>query len=305
VRGRSALAASLAVAGALAVGGAALAGEQENPNIGDEVAGKAGGLRYSADSQAFNPANVGYATNDAGCGHPSWHLVGGGSAASGPSDDVQLASGRGIDFTDPDDRVDDGFLASGYGATGGAITSFSICRPGGGVKYVRVEVPDGSSGLRTGQAHCGGRRWHVSAGSTFIATSESWTNSSHPFDGGDRDRTPDDGWRGRVFDTANGPGGFYIYAICLRGTALRYGKAQPVTIADEEARTRVARCRRKEHVVGGGAKLTGPISRGRLIATHPSDSGDVGSVPDDRWRAGAFNVSGLEKRLTTYAICLR
>ena len=49
-----------------------------DPNAGDTVLGKAGGLRYSRESQPFT-TNGSFAAAEAGCGGAAWHDVGGGT----------------------------------------------------------------------------------------------------------------------------------------------------------------------------------------------------------------------------------
>jgi hypothetical protein len=284
----------------------AFGGVQQDPNIGDEVLGGSGGLRYRSDSVTFDAVS-GYATAEVGCGGPRWHLLGAGSESGGSASEAWQQSSRPIDHTDPDANGDDGWYASGMGPSTAEITAYSICIRDDAIDYPSNVVADSPSGLRYGSVGpCPGARWHVTTGSTFIATSDSWTNSSYPWDGGDGGKTPDDGWQGHVFDTAGGSGGFSMYAVCVRDEDLRYAKRGPVSISAGQSVDRSVGCNMEgEHVVGGGARLTGPADRGRLVASFPYDGADADDVPDDGWRIRVYNLSGSDKQVTAFAICLQ
>jgi hypothetical protein len=280
----------------------AIAGEQQDPNIGDEFLGKANGLRYASDANAFNPLNNDFASVDVGCGPSAWHQLGGGVGTFGETSATYAASGRGVDFGDTGDDVDDGVYASGYGPKGGTVTGYSICRRGAGLEYERKEMPDGAGAGRTGTIRCTGANRRVSSGSAFISTSGSSTNSSYPIDGPDKGRVPDDGWKGRVVDTAGGPGGFSMYSVCTRDS-LNYVRARRRMVPTGTARNKTAACANSQQVVGGGVKVSGAIAQARLLESVPVDDGDAGVVPDDGWRGAVFNAGGPAKRLSVYAIC--
>ncbi len=123
-------------------------------------------------------------------------------------------------------------------------------------------------------------------------------------DGGDGGSTPDDGWQGRVLDTGGGAGGFYTYAVCIRGQDLRYVKRGPIAISAGQSLGRRIGCKENEHVVGGGARMTGPADLGRLVSTFPYDDADADAVPDDGWQIRVYNLSGLDRQVTAFAICL-
>ena len=73
------------------------AGTQIDPNVGDDVLGTVGGLRYASDPVAYDPF-IDHADIEVGCGGPRWHLLGGGSAASGPIGQTWQTSDRPTDF---------------------------------------------------------------------------------------------------------------------------------------------------------------------------------------------------------------
>ena len=115
----------------------------------------------------------------------------------------------------------------------------------------------------------------------------------------------DDGWQGRALDTVGGLGGFYVSATCVAGEQLRYVNGATATVDVGHAITRKAACNEDEHVIGGGARIGGLVDTGRLVVSAPYDGPDADSIPDDGWKAKAWNVGVLPKLVGAYAICLR
>ena len=302
-RRRRALLPAVAIGLVLGLGASALGGEPIDPNLDDTVLGSAGGFRYASDADPYNPSNSGYAFPRAGCGGPAYHATGGGAALSGPLEKRRLSASRPLDFGDDDPDFDDGWDASGHGGPGGSITAFAVCARFESLRYVRQDVPDSPTGIRAAKVPCPDGR-HVLGGGIFIATSESFVNSTYPYDGADRDRKPDDGWAGRVLDTIGGFGGMEAYAICKGGPLPTYRKAAASGVEENSAAGPKARCPRAEHVSGGGVRISGPGNRGAVTGTMPLDRGDAGNAPDDAWRGSGLNLSGTPKRVTAFAICL-
>lgn len=294
--------ATLVVVLAIGVPTAAYAGDV--PSVGDEALGASGGLRYRSDSTTFD-AGSGYARAEVGCGGPRWHLIGGGADAGGPAGQGRLAAGRPIDSADSDARGDDGWLAGGYGISTAEITGYSVCVRDDAIRYRSKVVASDPTGLRAGSLGCGSARWQVVTGGSLIATSNSWTNSSYPIDGNDANRAPDDGWRARVYDTIGGAGGFTLHAACVRGVRVRSVVRGPISLFAGSAVNRRVDCGPGEHVVGGGARVTGPANRSRMVSTFPFDDTDENDVPDDGWQVRVYSLGGLQKKVTVFAICLR
>lgn len=298
----------VAAVGALAFAGTALAGSFD-PRPGDTTAGTAGGIKYVKDSAAFDPGNSNFASDAIWCGSGR-RVTGGGAKLGGDPAakfiEASLPRDVYLEYGDADDVHDDSWDASGYGPDGKSVTAFGIClRPGdfdAKLKYVYRDVPDSSTGNRSAQVGCGGR-YHAVGGGGLIAPSESWISSSYPIDGGDRGKTPDDGWKVRVFDPVGGVGGFVIEVICMRGADLRYVKRKAGGVADGESAGPRARCGTR-HVVGGGLRIGGASDLGRAASSYPFDGADAKQVPDDGWKAIGYNASGPSTPVTTYAICL-
>ncbi len=151
---------------------------------------------------------------------------------------------------------------------------------------------------------CGPPRWHVTSGSVFIATSESWAGSSFPIDGGDGGPTPDDGWAGTAYDTVGGIGGFSMYAVCAAGLDARYVQGASGPVAPARAAVRKARCGPDAHVVGGGVQVSVAADGVRLVSSAPFDGHDADAIPDDGWTTRVYNVAVSDILVTPYAICL-
>ena len=300
-RRSQALAAALAaLLGALIAGGSvAPAGISMPPGDGDDLIAKSKGVRYSFDGRLADAGSA-----EAGCEVQPWRLTGSGAALTGTTLEAALAGLGPVAFGDSNDKPDDGSFAFGSGSDGAAVTAAAVCVRTGSMRYVRRELPPVTESPRVAAMSCGGGRWHVTGGGAYIDTAGSWVGSSYPYDGSDRNRQPDDGWKVHVLDL--GAEGFFVFAYCTKSKRLTYRQTKPVTIATADDLTRRARCQRKSSVIGGGARVGGLINRGRIYATLPYDSGDQGNAPDDGWRASAQNLSGGEERtLKTFAICQR
>ncbi|MGZ8571282.1 MAG: hypothetical protein ACXWW5_03560 [Actinomycetota bacterium] len=281
----------------------ASAGGGIDPNVGDEVLGTTGGVRYASDRVTYDALSSS-AEIEVGCGGSRWHVLGGGSAAGGPVGLAWQTSDRTTDFDDADTDLDDGWRGGGAGMSPAELTAYSVCIRSDDIRHPWRNIAVSTSGLRSGSVACGGAAWHVTSGSVFIATTGSWVNSSYPMDGPDADHRPDDGWQGSIYDVNGGSGGFSAYAVCVQGEVLRYVRRGPFSVAPGEAHRHRVACRSDEHVVGGGARLSGPEDRGRLVASYPSDGGDADDIPDDGWTSRVYNVAGAAKRMTAYAVCL-
>jgi len=281
----------------------ASAGVPVDPNLGDSILGKAGGVRYASEATVYD-AMSSFADVEIGCGGPRWHLIGGGSVAGGPAAQSWDVASRPYDFGDADASGDDGWQVGAYGPPSSEVTGFSICIQDGELTYPYRSLAASPTGLRSASVSCGGARWQATAGSAFIATSGSWVQSSFPIDSGDAGATPDDGWKGIVYDTIGGGGAFEMYAVCAAGVDLSYERGAPTSLTAGNAVTKKVACAASEHAVGGGVRTSGPADRARLVSSFPYDGPDADDVPDDGWQSRGYAISGADKTVTPFAICL-
>jgi hypothetical protein len=107
-----------------------------------------------------------------------------------------------------------------------------------------------------------------------------------------------------VHDPVGGTGAFVAHAVCVKGSDLRYVRRAAVTVVAGASTQRNVPCRNEEHVVGGGARLSGLADEARLVSSVPYDDGDTDLMPDDGWRVRADNVAGADKELKAFATCL-
>jgi hypothetical protein len=286
----------------LALPSSSRAGIAIDPNLNDTWLGTVGGVRYATDSAMYDAGNSDFIDVEAGCGGPQWHLFGGGSNAAGAPNLSFMEADRPDDYTDVDTLLDDGWLSNAIGTPPARLHSYTACIQHA-ASYPFRNIANQPSGLRSASIVCPGTQ-RVTTGGVFIATSGSWETSSYPFDGPDKDTIPDDGWKGGVFDTLGGIGGFSVYAVCSSGLDLHYVKSATATVPVKAVHGLRAACPANEHVVGGGAKLTGSQQMGRLLASFPYDGPDAGKIPDDGWQTRVFNLGGGAKKVTAFAVCL-
>jgi len=296
----------LAAATALAVPAGSFAGSPIDPNLNDLLFGVDGGLRYAVDTVPYSSDSGGFASSEAGCGGDhSWRLIGGGAASGGAAAHAWLEYDRPEDYTDADFDPDDGFLGSGYGPTGASLSTYSICAQSTALSYIVKQVPSQPTGVRTGTAMCK-PGWHVTSGSVAIASSGSWATSSFPVDGTDAGTIRDNGWRGVGHDSLGGSGGYAVAAICAHGMSLIYRTGTPRVVAPGQPITMNVACYPNvEHVVGGGASVSGSANQSRLVTSRPYDGTDPDGIPDNGWRTTVYDITGGSKTVTSFAICLR
>jgi hypothetical protein len=108
-----------------------------------------------------------------------------------------------------------------------------------------------------------------------------------------------DGWAVNVkFDPS---GSLDTWAICNKGA--RSFRNSRRTLGADKTQKLTVRCSGGKHVIGGGAKIVGPIADARMNSSYPFDSKDRGHKPDDGWRARGVNLSGDGLTFRAFVIC--
>ena len=164
----------------------------------------------------------------------------------------------------------------------------------GGYTYVTEGYEAGPGSTITVKSDCPGRTRVLSGGaSSFGGFGDSYISSSYPYDDGDRDKSPDDGWKTKIsaFDSFVD---INAYAACakLKPTYRdRRYEIAPMTSSTDEA----VPCPDGDVIVHGGFK--GPTSV-RPGSTFPFDGGT-----DDAWGLRPENVSGEDQKITGFAVC--
>jgi hypothetical protein len=175
----------------------------------------------------------------------------------------------------------------------------------GGLTYVADDTPlDPAPSAGRADADCPGGDHVVGGGATiFLPISQAHLNSIYPFDGGDANATPDDGWASRASNNIGDGKDLRVFAIC--GSPAPDYRTRSAQVGTGDAVATKARCRGRTHVSGGGVHVTGAPGQAHVNATFPIDGRDRGDAPDDGWRARVSNDSGGGKQMTVFAICAR
>ncbi|MFO1540198.1 MAG: hypothetical protein ACKOTZ_07080 [Chloroflexota bacterium] len=154
----------------------------------------------------------------AACDDTSWSAVSGGGfiATSGS----WIAATWLLDLPADGDTVPDNAWGAsvhdGSGGLGGAEVDV-VCARGRSFRYVASAArPLPAGALRSFRVACPARRHVVGGGANVIGTAdEVRLFASHPYDGPDADRIPDDGWRVRLARAdATPPGAVQVWAVC-------------------------------------------------------------------------------------------
>jgi hypothetical protein len=285
----------------------AVAGGPTDPN-GDEVSlGVAGGLKYLSEDHNVGDGGTHsppYDATDIACGphvDSPWHVVSGGGTVKAPPSQTLLAVMRPMDldgsFESPDNAApDDWWETVVKSVIGDNLTGYAICSKKSN-HYVIHETPTSTSAARVDTATCPAGD-EVVGGGTFIATTNSFINSSYPLQGR---------WKSRVNDTVGGAGGMETFAICRPNARVdsQIVATEHANVLAGSAGSVSATCSTGRHAIGGGGKLTGPIGEAWLSASRPIDNAsDVDTVPDDGWRVVGYNASGTIKSVWAFAICV-
>jgi hypothetical protein len=138
---------------------------------------------------------------------------------------------------------------------------------------------------------------HVLGGGQYIfaANQDAIVHSSAPFDGGDADKIPDDGWRSRV-DSFNGASNTITeYAIC--STKQPTYRSTAVTLHGPAAPHLRTNCPAGDSAVGGGVEISPKYSSAYITTSDPG--------PGASWdgHAWAGLASAFGQKMTDWAIC--
>jgi hypothetical protein len=185
-------------------------------------------------------------------------------------------------------------------ALGASTASAVTLGHAGGLKYVRTTTPLPLAGFEEKKARCGGS-WHVFGGGAQLSgpTISGQLESTTPFDGGDGNAEPDDGWLGAASNLGSVPLTLKTYAICSH-TNPDYGNTT-APLGDVGSVTGAGLiCGPGPETVGGGIRPFAAPGDTHLIETRPPPGNPElsewdGSVHEDA-------VTG-DAQLRVYAVC--
>jgi hypothetical protein len=294
--------------GIIALGVAAAAAAGASPAL-------AGGLGTSGDVSYYEGttpiAAAGETPVNAECQNVDTRLVGVGADAATLSNSAEgsINTLRPTDSvsSDPDDRPDD--ITNAYVSNPGAANTaaaYAACMPGktkyrqetfkikpASAKSARVECPDGT-GVTGGGAV------------VFGPADSGWLTASHPFDGRDRKRKPDDGWRVKAFnDDELDATQMTLTAICRPGKHV-YCSAVGANVVPGQGSISSDLCGAEGPALSAGGRIYGQNPSGlHLSALRTADNtsqGDPDTVPDDHAIAEVHNLSAGDAKFDTYGI---
>ena len=278
------------------------------PAAAETDLGTENGLTYVTDTTPTAPGNS--TAPDAVC-PPDKHLVGGGGdavtgfAASGGL----INSLQPRDGDDADSRPDDYVIAYSYNTTATTSTTqvWAVCTTGR-VIYRSKAVTMRVNRAKTAKATCPEGSQVVGGGNYITGpNNEAQIQVMRPFDAGDADKKPDDGWRVRAFNLLGADKDVTAYAYCRKNADAGYDGAFGSSSSGPGGASG-GECNAKGLSVSGlGAHIRGEPSLVRLSAIYPDDiSGgfEAGTVPDDYVLAQGENNTTEDVRFGAFAACL-
>jgi hypothetical protein len=274
----------------------ALAGVAVASDLGD-----AGGVSYRLDHHRFDPGEHSHA--EAACPKGK-HVAGGGFVIASPNSPgtYPVNDSFPVDRGDGDRRPDDGWRVTGTDYPAEVVADSEAMCTDGDYRY-RAKSKPVDPGYPPGvKASCGGKHWHVvGGGASLTGTADNQLTSNGPFDGGDADKAPDDGWKALAYIDALDVK-LKAYAVCRRAEP-SYRKDHRLLDPMEGASVDAA-CHQGEHVLAAGIDLDGARDGSTIRAAYPQDGTDPHDVPDDgSYAFGTDTSATVSHRLTGYAIC--
>ena len=255
--------------------------------------GSIGGFTYFTSSA--NMISHGISGAGAVCLPGSGHVVGGGFDADTGSEGGLALESTPVDGPDADKKPDDGWRATAFDtrAVSADVATFAVCaNTAVSYKSSTKKVKGGKRARLT--AHCPSGTKDTAGGVQTGDFDSVQISSSFPFDDGDANKKPEDGWSAQVFNRGE-RATVTVWAICAKGAEVVYVNDTAFPLepgSTEEVDGSVVSD--PLHVTGGGESYPSVLStpETRLTATVPTDAAfDVpdDSVPDDRMAFDAAN----------------
>jgi hypothetical protein len=283
-----------AALGALILSAPALAGE-----TGTDL-GSSAGINYRV---AAFPDFVGPSFSSFVNCLPGDVAISGGIEIGGlPAEGRMGSSARGAPGLDGTRRT---WRTTGHNLVAGTkdMNFYGVCKESGkkGIRFAsgkRKGVDPGEKG--TAKARCPDGYRVIGGG---IISVDPIVLATVPFDGGDSDAKPDDGWKASAVNNQGVARAVRAQAICRKARAwdLAYHRAE-VAINGNSSITASQLCSGGV-VTGGGAEIVGPAGTGRLFSSFPFDDADMGFMPSEGWLATVTNLTGTQQSGSVHAIC--
>jgi hypothetical protein len=234
------------------------------------------------------------------------HLVGtGGDSLTGVLFGL-LNSVTPIDGDDQDLKPDDVARVYAFNTTAspGMTRVWAVCAAGKTV-YRSHDAKLRVNHSATAKARCP-TGTYVAGGGNYISGSndDATLQATRPFDGGDRDKKPDDGWRVKAFNLRDIRKDLTAYAMCRKERPKYLGGFG--TFSPPAGGGGGASCNEvNRSVAGPGAELKGEASLVRLTAYYPEDNTiEAGDEPDDYAIHEGENATTGQVKDGSFAACL-
>lgn len=167
-----------------------------------------------------------------------------------------------------------------------------------GLTYPTAKAKAPARSRKTAEVKCGGGGSVISGGGKVAGQFRGpRLVKSLPFDSGDANAVPDDGWRIVVDNPSKKGRTITAYAICTTTTGFTYISEQ----TNAPKRTRYHRqvgCPGGEYAIGGGVTHNIGFGDARLVASR-----HVPFPQYDGWIAEVDNLSQTKRKATTFTIC--
>jgi hypothetical protein len=218
--------------------------------------------------------------------------TGGGAEISGDDNTLEISS------TFPGGPL---WYGSGNNESGSTqeLTVTAICADRGRYKLrerTRMISADTSGGTKV---HCPPGTRVTGGGADIGGTENNQLASTHPFDDGDPNKRPDDGWAAAGNNGDSDTTSFKVGAVCTASGKFVY-RTRSASVAPDDVKFRSVRCPRGTRVSGGGVDAR---AGNEVAATAPIDRDDADTEPDDGWLGGINNEGSDPRRITAFAIC--
>lgn len=303
VRGRSGRAGSLAAIAA-AIG---LALASAPAVAGDANLGTANGVTYIRDQEPIAIGQPAAAAADCPAGT---ELYGIGADAVSTQLGGILSSLRPEDGGDANSKPDDGATVFAHNTTGigGDTRVHAMCGPG------KVRYPSRTAMLRLGDTKTAkiscpaGTR--VLSGGVYLdgSNSDVHLHALLPFDDGDGNSRPDDGWKVKASNLGGAKKQFTAWAFCREDIRPVYPDLGSLTgvNAGNPAGAGGACPDQTTSLMGGAGQIRGQPNTRRITGLEPSDNTsktEPDTVPDDTLVTQVENNSASEAEYGSHPIC--
>ena len=173
-----------------------------------------------------------------------------------------------------------------------AVAAFAAASAGAAITH--VEINDTFTGPGSIKAPCPGNQHVISGGmGTVNGYGGILLTGSYPYDGSDKDKAPDDGWRVEVTNR----GGLETAANALCSPQSYKYASEDFKFPRFDDGTGTVACPSGTHVVGGGGDA------GTMIGLLPGDGKDGDKLPDDKFTVHTESGASGKTKGTAYATC--